>query len=189
VARFGAVDVWINNAGIGHDSVPLWQLDPATVAAIVDTNVNGTLYGAQIAITGMIAQGYGQLYNMEGFGSQGRTRPGMSVYGTTKAAIRYLTTALIEETEGTPVLVGSISPGMVITDLVLEPMQKDPELMARSKRILNIIADRVETVTPYIVEQVLADDSHGTRIRWLTRPRLFWRFLTAPFSNRDLFGR
>ena len=37
--------------------------------------------------TGMLKQGGGFLYNMEGFGSNGRTRDGISVYGMSKAAV------------------------------------------------------------------------------------------------------
>lgn len=189
VARFGGVDIWINNAGIGHALAPLWQLAPERVAAVLETNIVGTTHGVRVAFQGMEAQGGGQIYNLEGFGSTGRTRPGMSIYGTSKAAITYLTKALAEEMAGTPLKVGSISPGMVITDLITDRFEENPETEAEARGIFNILADRVEDVTPWLAEQILENETHGKRIAWLTRPRIVWRFLTAPFSKRDLFER
>lgn len=59
------------------------------------------------------------MFTFEGFGSDGMSRPGLSVYGATKRAIRYLTASLAKECAGTEVLVGSLSPGMVTTDLLI----------------------------------------------------------------------
>lgn len=188
VDRFGAVDIWINNAGIGHPLLPPWELSPQQVEAVIDTNVLGSLHGARVAIQGMLQQGEGQLYNMEGFGSKGRTQEGMSIYGTSKAAIKYLTKALIAETEGTPVQVGSISPGMLITDLIMDQFDSSPGRFEEARGVFNILADRVEDVTPWLAERVLENDKHGTHIAWLTTPRIMWRFMKAPFSKRDLFA-
>lgn len=185
--RFRGVDIWINNAGIGHAMQPLWELPPERVAAVIETNVLGTAHGVRVAYEGMAAQGGGQIYNLEGFGSTGRTRPGMSVYGTSKAAITYLTRALAEEMEGTPVKLGSISPGMVITDLITDRFAENPETEAQARGIFNILADRVEDVTPWLAEQILANETHGKQIAWLTRSRIIWRFLKAPFSSRNVF--
>jgi NAD(P)-dependent dehydrogenase (short-subunit alcohol dehydrogenase family) len=187
VNQFGRVDIWINNAGIGHAMQPLWELSPEQVEAVMETNVLGTTHGVRVAFQGMKAQGGGQIYNLEGFGSTGRTRPGMSVYGTSKAAITYLTKALTEELEGTPVKLGSISPGMVITNLITDRFEENPETETQARGIFNILADRVEDVTPWLADQILANEAHGKRIAWLTRPRILWRFLTAPFSKRNVF--
>lgn len=187
VARFGGVDIWINNAGIGHPMDPLWDLAPERVAAVLETNVVGTTHGVRVAFQGMEAQGGGQIYNLEGFGSTGRTQQGMSIYGTSKAAITYLTKALAVEMAGTPVKVGSISPGMVITGLITDRFEENPETQAEARGIFNILADRVEDVTPWLADQILENEAHGRRIAWLTRPRILWRFLTAPFNKRDVF--
>jgi NAD(P)-dependent dehydrogenase (short-subunit alcohol dehydrogenase family) len=188
VSRFGQVDIWINNAGLGHDMLPMWELPPERVKAIVDANILGLMYGSRVAIRGMLAQGHGQLYNMEGAGSNGHVRNGMSVYSTSKAAVHLLSQALIQEVGGTAVQVGTLSPGMVVTDLLLDPMKTDPEIFARSRKIFNILSDRVETVTPFLAQKILGNDQNGAKIQWLTRPKMIWRFLTSPFSKRDPFG-
>lgn len=186
--RFGAIDIWINNAGRGHPPVPMWELDPDAIQSVVDTDLVGLIYGCRVAIRGMLEQGHGQLYNMEGFGSRGRTMGGLSVYGAVKSGVRSLTETLVKEAAGTPVQVCSISPGMLVTELITDQYPDDPEGLERVKRILNILGDRVETVTPWLAKRILENNRSGARIAWLTRGKIFMRFLTAPFNKRDLFN-
>ncbi len=187
VTRFGQVDIWVNNAGLNHPYVPMWELEPEAMAKVVNANILGTMIGSKVAIQGMMAQGRGQLFNMEGAGSNGKVRPGMSVYSASKAAVHLLSDALIKETEGTAVQVGTLSPGMVVTDLLLEPMAQNPGMLEKNRRIFNMFTDRVETVAPFLARQALASVKTGARIKWLTTPKILWRFLTSPFSNRDPF--
>ena len=188
-ARFGQVDIWINNAGLGNLQSDFWEISPEEMQTVVATNVLGAMYGARVAIRGMLAQGFGALYNVEGLGSDGRRVEGLALYGTTKRALAYLTDSLIAETKGTPVLVGALRPGMVMTRLLTQQYQGHPEEWAKVERIFSILADRVETVTPWFARQVLANNKHGVRIKWLTGPKLMGRFLTAPFHKRDLWAK
>ena len=186
-ARFGQIDIWINNAGISHFRDDCWDHTEEQIRTVVETNLLGTVYGAKVAIRGMLEQGCGSLYNMEGLGSDGRKVKGLALYGTTKFAVRYYTESLVDETSGTPVLVGALRPGMVVTDLLMGEFKERPEDWERARQIFNILADRVETVAPWLARKVLANDKTGARIAWLTRPRVIGRFLTAPFRKRDLF--
>jgi len=187
VAHFGRIDIWINNAGINHPRRDFWKHSPERIQAVVDTNLVGVMYGSQIALRGMLDQGFGSLYNMEGMGSDGRQVEGMTLYGTTKYSLHYLTDALVEETKETPVLVGALSPGMVITDMLTSDEVRSEEDWETTKRIFNILADRVEDVTPWLAQQILDNDKTGVRIKWLTRGKIMIRFLAAPFRKRDLF--
>ena len=186
-ARFGRIDVWINNAGISNFQMPVWEYPPELIEAVIGTNLVGAMYGAKVALKGMLAQGGGSLYNMEGMGSGGRRVPGLTLYGTTKSGLRYLSDALVEETKDTPVLVGALRPGMVMTELVTRQYRDRPEDWERAKRVFNILADRVETVTPWLARQVLANTKNGARILWMGRGKVMGRFLLAPFRQRDLF--
>jgi NAD(P)-dependent dehydrogenase (short-subunit alcohol dehydrogenase family) len=186
-ARFGKVDIWINNAGIGHSQMDFWELSPEQIKAVVDTNLVGAMYGAKVALRGMLDQGFGSFYNMEGLGSDDRMVRGLALYGCTKAGLRYLTQSWLQETRGTPVLVGALRPGMVMTDLVTGQYEERPEDWEHDKRIFNILADRVETVTPWLARKVLANNKTGVRITWLTRAKVIGRFLAAPFRRRNLF--
>jgi NAD(P)-dependent dehydrogenase (short-subunit alcohol dehydrogenase family) len=188
VARFGKVDIWINNAGLGNILTPFWELAPEKMQQVVNTNILGAMYGCSIALRGMLAQGYGSLYNMEGYGSRdsGHIVNGLALYGTTKAALAFLDTSLIEEVKGKPIIVGRLLPGMVVTDLLLNQRTGDPAGWERSKRAFNILADRVETVTPWLVDQVLDNEKNGARISWTSSMKIMLRFLTAPFTKRHV---
>lgn len=187
VEHLGAVDIWINNAGLGHDTDLLWEIPADTAKEVIEVNVLGLIYGSQVAMKGMLEQGFGQIYNMEGFGSNGRTRDGMSVYGTSKAAVHYLTEALINEAEDTGIIVGTLSPGMVMTDLLLDRFKDDPKGLEEAKSIFNILADTTDNVAPWLVDQILSNDKNGANIDYMPRSKMVGRFLKSPFSKRDLF--
>ena len=181
-AAFGRVDIWINNAGMSNSRFPIGELLQDEVEAVPRTNLIGTMNGSQIALKGMKAQGNGDLYNFEGYGSNGTKQKGMSLYGCTKFAITYFTKCLIKETKNSPVRVGYMSPGIVITDLSIRDKTKvSPKQWAFTVMIYNILADRVETVTPWLVENVLANTKHGARIAWLAPGKSIWRFLKSRF--------
>lgn len=190
VARFGRVDIWINNAGMTTRKQVLTDLPDAEIAAVVHSNLTGLLYGCQVAIRGMRSQpGGGRIFNMEGFGSDGLTQPGMTVYGATKRAVRYLTKSLVKECAGTPVRVGTASPGIVITEFLTRDLYAhDPaQLVARRGR-LSLLADRVETVAPALVEGMLKADRPGADVRWMTPMQALGRLLASPFRKRDPFA-
>jgi len=189
IDRFGEIDIWINNAGVTGPRKEVFLQEPYDVEQVIKTNLVGTIFGSQIALAGMLNQGHGAIYNMEGAGSDGRRMiPGMAIYGTSKRGVRYFNESLIEETSGTPIIVGMISPGMVLTDLLTDQEFEHPEDWERNKRVFNILADRVETVAPWLADKILANREGGVTIRWLTRGKVFWRFLRAPFSRRDIFA-
>lgn len=184
--RFGRVDVWINNAGISNPRRDSWELPAELVDSVVRTNVLGVMHGSKVAMQGMLKQGYGQIYNMEGLGSDGMILPGAAPYGATKSAVTYFTKGFVKEARNTPVRVCFLGPGMVVTDLLAGG--ESAGFDDGQRRIANILADRVETVAPYLVDRILANDRHGVRIAWLNKPKIAWRFVKSPFSKRDLFA-
>jgi NAD(P)-dependent dehydrogenase (short-subunit alcohol dehydrogenase family) len=185
-SRFRVVDIWINNAGIANSVSEFRRLPTEEIREVVETNLVGLMFGARVALNSMIDQGHGSLYNLEGLGSTGRRVPGLSVYGSTKAGVRYFTDALADEAQGTPVIVGALSPGMVMTDMLKRELEAHPEDRERTVRVFNILADRVETVAPWLAQQVLENKKNGARIVWLTRTKILSRFLLAPFQKRDV---
>lgn len=182
------VDIWINNAGVNHSNHPLVDLEVSEINSVVDTNIRGTILGSRVALAGMKQQGFGSLYNMEGLGSDGRIVAGTSIYGTSKSAVRYFTRSLIKEYNNSPLIVGSISPGMVVTDMILEPIVREPEKHRSALTIFHILADTTETVTPWIVRKLLSNKKHGRHIAWLTRSKIFFRFLKNMFNKRKVEG-
>lgn len=185
--RFHKVDIWVNNAGINQPDVHLWEIAPDDLQAVISTNLIGTIYGSQVAMQGMLRQQTGHIFNMEGFGSNDMQRPGLNLYGTTKRAITYFTSALAKEAIGSPVKVGLLSPGMMVTDFVTQTKHvlTDEE---RTRRVFNILGDKPETVARFLVPKMLGGAGNGERIAWLTKRKATFRFMTSSFRKRDLFS-
>lgn len=184
--KFGRVDIWVNNAGIGQENLFFEQLSLDKINDLVDINIKGVLYGSQVSVKNMQKQGFGAIYNMEGFGSDGRKMQKIGLYGTTKRALNYFTESLILETKNSKVIVGLLSPGMVLTDLLTSPVDKQSEDYQRFAKIVNILGDKVETVTPFLVEGMINNTKHGKAIRWLTTGKVMKRFMFSSFKKRNL---
>jgi NAD(P)-dependent dehydrogenase (short-subunit alcohol dehydrogenase family) len=182
------VDIWINNAGINHPTDLFHTLDTALIQQILETNLTGTVWGSRVALSGMKEQGSGALYNMEGFGSDGRVMNGMSIYGTSKRAVRYLNRSLIREYQDSPLLIGSISPGMLVTDMLLGPIRTEPEKYMRALKVFHTLCDPPDRVAPWIVSRIIHNRKHGRRIAWLTNGRVMWRFFSGMFRKRKVEG-
>ena len=186
VAGLGSVDIWINNAGLAGPKLNLPLLSKADIEPVIATNVWGMIWGTQVPLIGMTTQGSGKIFNFEGFGSDGMSAPGLTIYGSTKAALTYFTKSMNKEIKGLPVLLGTISPGIVVTDLLEESKDPDPAAWAKTKKLYNILGDRVETVVPYLVAEVLAANKPGAAIKWLTTPKAAWRFMSAGITKRKV---
>jgi short-subunit dehydrogenase len=187
-SHFGSIDIWINNAGVAHPNIEFWKLPPTAITPPVNVNLIGLMYGCHVAINGMRAQGHGFIYNLYGAGSTGRIHTDLSIYATTKRGVDYFTRVLTKELEGQPVKIGSLSPGMVVTDLITEQYKDRPEEFEKAKQIFNLLADRVENVTPHLVEQILANDKNGAALKHMSTPRMMSRMITGKLRKRDLFA-
>ena len=180
IERFSTVDVWINNAGAATSRNGLEELSYDEITRTIDTNLTGTILATRIVSSRMLKQGSGQIYMFEGFGSNGQLQKGISVYGSTKRALRYFTAAAANEFKDTPIVIGSISPGIVTTDLLLRSSKSSEKDWEKAKKVLNVLADRAEIVTPWLVDEVLKNNKNGAKIAWLT---------TIKVLGRLIFGR
>ena len=98
-SHFGTIDIWINNAGIDQERKYFWELDKEAYDKVIYTNLKGVMNGCHVAFNQMLKQGYGQFFNMEGFGSNGMMREKITLYGT-------------------------LSPGMVATDFLRKSLDE-----------------------------------------------------------------
>jgi NAD(P)-dependent dehydrogenase (short-subunit alcohol dehydrogenase family) len=186
-ARFGGVDIWVNNAGVSRPQRKVWENPPEDLRTVVETNLLGALNGTKVAMEGMLAQGRGAIYNMEGMGAEGGRVEGLALYGLTKRAIAYLDRALAAEARGTPIIVGAILPGMVATEMLSDQYKDRPEEWGRAKRIFNILADPVDEIAPWAAERMLRNTRSGIVMKRRSSIGLMGRFLLAPFRKRELF--
>lgn len=180
--QFGKIDIWINNAGIDQTRKFFWEMEQEEYEKVIQTNLIGTMNGSNAAFKHMLKQGEGQIFNMEGFGSNGMMREKMTLYGTTKSAVSYFTRSLAIEAKKTNVKVGTVSPGMVATDFLRK------SLNVHNQKIYNILGDKVEPVTKCLVAKILQNQVNGANIQWLTKPKVIWRFISSPFIKRDIFN-
>lgn len=187
---FGTVDVWINNAGIDNPMKPYNELTEKEITPVLTTNLLGMMYGSHVALKGMLEQGCGQIYNVDGYGSNDMMRTGYTVYGTTKRGLKYFTESLAREMEETPVQICTLSPGMVITDFMIDQLKLlSAEKREEVKAIYNMLADTVETVTPFLADGVLQNTENNARIAWLTQEKINERFNSEEYIARDLLSK
>ena len=115
-ARFGGVDVLVNNAGLGHAGT-LADGRADDWREMLEVNLLGVCLCTREALADMRARGgFGQIIHIGSMAGQ-RVPPGAGFYGATKHAVRALTESLrIELREaGDPIRVGEICPGYVET--------------------------------------------------------------------------
>jgi len=177
IQQFGAVQIWINNAGSCTATLDFKDLTAADIQTVVQTNILGSMFGSQVALNGMLAKGYGQIFNMEGWGTRGEWSAGMTAYATTKRAVGYFSLALFKETKQTHIQVGTLSPGMVATDLLVSSWQNgNIQHWNKMKRLFLFIIDPPEVVCHYLAQRILENKRRHTRIVWMTPLRLLLRF-------------
>lgn len=186
---FGSVDIWINNAGVNQPDKPIYKLTTEDIEFMLDTDLKGTILGSKVAFAGMKKQGYGQIFNVEGYGSNDAMMTGLSIYGTAKRAVTYFTQALAKESEEITkgaVKVGRLAPGIMITDFLKTANggKTQIELPEKTKKVYRILGDYPETIARYVVPKIIRNQKNNARIIWLTNRRAFVRFLTVRFSKR-----
>jgi NAD(P)-dependent dehydrogenase (short-subunit alcohol dehydrogenase family) len=189
VTTFGRIDIWVNNAGLANEQELFYRIPSELITSIIDTNVKGLMLATSIAFNFMLKQGSGAIYNLAGMGSDGRMISGLTPYGTSKRAVQYFTSAFAREIKDCPVIIGIINPGMVLTDLTLSQVRKDPAGNRKFIKILNLLANDPETVTPLLVKKMIDNTLNGRRISFLKKRTILLRFLLAPFSRRDVVSK
>ncbi len=149
--RYGKLDVFISNAGIG----PISKLEDLRVEdweAMVDINIKGLLYGIAAALPIFRRQGFGHFVNtISTAGIQ--MSPTMAVYAATKNAVRTLSEGLRIESKGRYRVTG-ISPGFVGTNFAQS--MTNPETKAVIQKRMDEIAlepDAIARAMVFAIEQ------------------------------------
>ncbi len=120
-ARFGRIDVLVNNAGLSYGG-RLEELDPARLRALGAVNLYGPLRLARAVIPLMMRKGgragefAGHIVNVSSVAGV-LLAPGMSVYGATRRGIIAFSTALRRELRGTGIRVSTVLPAFTNTPM------------------------------------------------------------------------
>lgn len=115
VDGFGRIDVLVNCAGIVA-LAPAEDLEPGAWAKTIDVNLTGTYRVAQAAGRHMLAAGYGRIVNIASQAAHVGI-DGHAAYCASKAGVIGMTRVLALEWGGRGVIVNTVSPTVVLTDL------------------------------------------------------------------------
>ena len=154
------------------------EVSAESLGTVVQTNLLGPLLCARAAMRQAGTQARPlHIFLMDGSGSRGNTTAKYAAYGATKRAIPQLVDSLSIEARDTNLRVHALSPGMVLTDLLL---RGSPEPIAR--KVFNFLAEEPETVADELVPRirdVVAKDQKKTYIQFLTVPKAAYRLSTG----------
>lgn len=115
VAKFGKIDVLVNNAGITRDGL-FMRMSSENWEAVINTNLNSAFYVSSPVVKLMIKQRSGCVINMSSivgvFGNAGQAN-----YAAAKAGLIGFTKALAKEVASRNVRVNAVAPGFIETDM------------------------------------------------------------------------
>ena len=123
VERFGRIDVLITSAGI-HRYGPSETVSPEDWSSVLAVNLTGTFTCIQAVLPTMLRQGSGRIITISSeLGLTGM--PEYAAYCASKGGVIALTKALAREYVGRGILINSVAPGPVLTDLLVNSPEYD----------------------------------------------------------------
>jgi NAD(P)-dependent dehydrogenase (short-subunit alcohol dehydrogenase family) len=128
-ARFGRLDVLVNNAGIGRRVDTIVAIDDETWHRTLAVNLDGAFYCLRAAIPRLRAAGGGRVVNV----SSGAARTGGTIgahYAASKAAVCALTVRAARELAADGIAVNAVLPSVIETDM-LEEIARDAAARTR----------------------------------------------------------
>ncbi len=138
LARWGRIDVGLNVAGVlrvGYVN----EFDPADIDFIFDINVKGVLIGSRLLTEQMVKQGSGHLINIASLAALSPVL-GMSLYSSSKFAVRAFTLAAAGELQPQGVRVSVICPDLVATNMMTQQIdQPEAALSFSGPRMLTVV--------------------------------------------------
>jgi len=175
VAKYGHVDVWVNNVGRGITR-NVTELTDDDVDEMMRVNVKSALYGMQIASAHFKARGRGHLINVSSLLGRVPFVPARSAYSAAKHFLNSLTANLRMELHGTGIHVTLVSPGVVATEFGQSALHGGAD--SRSLPFSQT-AEEVADVIVRAIEAPVGDV--------YTRPESFGQ-VAAYYANPDLGG-
>ena len=154
IARYGRVDVWVNNAGQGISRPPSALTDD-DVDAMVSINIKSVLYGMQEILPHFTSRNDGQIINVSSMLGRLPMAVIRSAYVGTKHFVNALTALFRQELQQTHpgIAFTLVSPGVVRTDFGLHALHGGPD--SRNipgaqdvEEVAAAIADVIETRKP-----------------------------------------
>ncbi|PLS15373.1 3-oxoacyl-ACP reductase [Bacillus sp. M6-12] len=116
LARFGRIDILINNAGITRDSM-LTKMSTEDFQRVIDVNLTGVFHCTQAVVPAMVKQGYGKIISTSSVsGVHGNV--GQTNYAASKAGVIGMTKTWAKELGRKGINVNAVAPGFIETSMV-----------------------------------------------------------------------
>lgn len=151
IAKFGRVDVMINNAGVMPHS-PLERRKIADWDRMIDVNIKGVLYGIAAALPSMQERKSGHIINVSSVAGH-KVRSGSAVYAATKHAVRALSEGLRLEVKPYNIRTTVVSPGAIDTELPDSITEADIADTVKAFYAIAIPADSFARAIAYAISQ------------------------------------
>lgn len=148
-ARYGRVDVLINNAGIMPLS-PMAALKVAEWDAMIDVNIKGVLHGIAAVLPEMTARGAGHIVNIASIGALAVV-PTAAVYCATKYAVRAISDGLRQENQ--KLRVTCVHPGVVESELADTITDPTAAQAMKAYRAIALTPDAIGRAVRFVLEQ------------------------------------
>jgi NAD(P)-dependent dehydrogenase (short-subunit alcohol dehydrogenase family) len=155
-SRLGAIDLWINNAGLLEPIEPLRDVAADAARAHLEVNVLGVLFGTQAYVRHLRRRGGdGVLVNVSS-GAARKPYAGWSVYCAAKAAVDRMTECVALEEAAHGLRAYAVAPGVIDTEMQrlirATPVERFPEL----PRFLERKRDGRFNTPGFVAERLLA---------------------------------
>lgn len=152
--HFRAINVLVNNAGVGAFEQPLHKMDPAEWDTVLNTNLRGVFYSIRSFVPLIMESGGGgHIVNISSLAGK-NALPNGAAYAASKWGLNGLSYSLAEELRGHNIRVSVICPGSVDTEL--SPHQgKDKSRMLQPDDVAHAVATIVTQAPQSFISEML----------------------------------
>lgn len=155
-ARFGGVDLWINNAGMLEPIAPVRRLDETQVRRHLDVNLFGVLHGSRAFLRQCVDPRRGGVLINVSSGAAWSGYAGWAAYCMGKAAVDRLTECLQIEERATGLRAYAVAPGIVDTAMQELIRRQQPEDFPEVERFRKFKQDEAFNSVAFVAQHLLA---------------------------------
>lgn len=189
---FGALDIWVNNAGVAGIYGPTTENPVDRFEQVVQTNILGTYYGSITALDHFLPRRSGKLINVLGRGDDGPV-PFQNAYASSKTWVRSFTLALAKENKDKGVGIHAFNPGLVDTDLLrkIDVIAGYEKELAPFSTVIQMWANPPEIPAERVLwlASSATDGKTGLEVKVLDRTRLLkgiGRLIVSKITRRPM---
>ena len=143
VAKFGGVDVLVNNAGMGYFDKTVEDMTPDEFRQTLETNLFGVFYACHHAIPLLKKRGGGYIINISSLAGQ-NAHPRMAAYNASKFGLNGFSEAMMQEVRQEGIKVSYICPGSVNTDFGGDSASPEKSWQLQPEDIAKVVINLLE---------------------------------------------